>query len=157
MMEPSYETMDMDDVAPRFFNTGNIAIRGIDPIGYFVSGGPVEGRREFTSEYLGFTFQHASEQNQRLFQSDPMRYAPQFGGYCAFAMSKGAVASTIPQAWNIEDVSTVPPDHEIHGDLLYLNYSLPVRDAWRADIEGNVARAHSHWPEARYRYGPPRS
>lgn len=144
-------------VAPRFFNTGGVAIRGVDPIGYFREGRPVAGDPAITSDYLGFTFRHASADNAALFRSNPEKYAPQFGGYCAFAMSKGAVATTIPQAWNVENVATAPPDYAIHGDLLYLNYSLPVRDAWRADMAGNVTRAHSFWPEALRNYGPPRS
>lgn len=158
MSEPFFESMEMDEnVAPRFFNQNNIAIRGIDPIGYFLEGKPVKGSPEFASEYLGFTFYHASEENKALFESNKPKYAPQFGGYCAFAMSKGAVASTIPEAFNIEDVSTVPVNHEIHGELLYLNYSLPVRQAWRSDMEGAVTRAHGYWPDALKTYGPPRS
>lgn len=158
MQEPFFESMEMgSNVAPRFFNINGIAIRGVDPIGYFKEGRPVFGKEEFASEYLGFTFWHASEENKKLFESNKPKYAPQFGGYCAYAMSKGAVASTLPEAWNIEDVSTVPPSHEIHGDLLYLNYSLPVRAAWRADMEGAVTRAYGFWPQALRTYGPPRS
>ncbi len=158
MSDPLFEPMPMPTgAAPRFFNTGGVAIRGYDPVAYFLGLGPTEGSQEFSSDYLGFTFLHSNAEHQRIFQSEPERYAPQFGGYCAFAMSKGAVATTVPPAWNVEDVATVPPTHEIHGDLLYLNYSLPVRYAWRADIEGNVARAHSHWPQALVSYGPPRS
>ena len=150
--------MDMNnDVAPRFFSHNKLAIRGIDPIGYFMQGKPVFGSEEFASEYLGFTFHHLNNEYRLLFWSNPEKYAPQFGGCCAFAMSKGAVASTIPEAWNIEDVATVPPSHSIHGDLLYLNYSLPVRNAWRADMEGAVTRAHSYWPDALRIYGTPRS
>lgn len=144
-------------VAARFFNTNGVAIRGFDPVGYFEKGQPLQGRMDFTSDYLGFTFLHQSASNQALFQDDPARYAPQFGGYCAFAMSKGAVATTQPDAWNIENVSSVPPEHEIHGDLLYLNYSLPVRQQWRADIERNVQLAHQYWPSALSDYGPPQS
>lgn len=145
MSDDFFEPMARAD-APRFFSENGVAIRGIDPIGYVNDQKPVYGRPEFASEHLGITFHHDSAGNRELFLSDPARFAPQFGGYCAFAMSKGALASTVPPAWNIEDVSTVPTDFEVRGDLLYLNYSLSVRDAWRADIKGNVARAHRFWP-----------
>lgn len=158
MNPPNFEPMDVTgSSAPRFFNVNEVAIRGFDPVGYFKKSEPVKGTADFASDYLGITFWHASAAHKEIFLSDPARYAPQFGGYCAFAMSKGAVASTQPEAWNIEDVSSVPPAHEVHGDLLYLNYSLAVREAWRDDIEGNVARAHSYWPDILSSYGPPRS
>lgn len=92
-----------------------------------------------------------------MLRSNPERYAPQSSGYCAFAMSKGAVATTIPEAWKVENVATAPPDWAIHGTLRYLNYALPMRQAWRADREGNVIRAYRFWPEARRSYRPPRS
>lgn len=147
----------MTQIADRFFNTNGVAIRGYDPMGYFQNGAPTLGLETYASEYLGFTFWHATSGNRDKFLSNPAQYAPQFGGYCAFAMSKGAVASTQPEAWNIEDVSTVPPVHEVHGDLLYLNYSLFVRDEWRADMVGAVQRAHNFWPRALADYGPPKS
>lgn len=154
----SFLVMQFPGAAPRFFSDENrVAIRGLDPIAYFKHGEPRYGSPEFVSEYLGYFFHHISAENLDLFSSNPQKYAPQFGGYCAFAMSKGAVASTVPPAWNVEDAVSALPEVKILGDLLYLNYSLPVREAWRADIEGNITRANGYWPEALVRYGPPRS
>lgn len=71
---------------------------------------PVARNPAITSDYPGFVFRHASADNAALFRSNPERYAAQSGGYCAFAMSKGAVATTIPEAWKVENVATAPPD-----------------------------------------------
>ena len=66
--------------------------------------------------------------------ADPEGYAPQSGGYCAFAMSRGYIATSVPEAWTIVD------------GRLYLNYSLQVREMWQRDIPGNIAQANQHWP-----------
>ena len=66
---------------------------------------------------------------------NPHAYAPQYGGYCSFAMSKGAIATTVPEAWAIVD------------GKLYLNYSVNVRSVWSEDIPGNITLADGHWPD----------
>jgi len=119
----------------RTFSTDDIAIRGYDPVAYFSEGRPVKGRSEFTYQYDGATWYFANKRNRDLFTADPDSYAPQYGGYCAYAMSKGFIASTAPEAWSI------------HEDKLYLNYSLSVRDTWREDVPGNVRKAEGNWVE----------
>ena len=131
---------------PRFFSVDGVAIRGFDPVGYFRQGRPVKGEPAFASEHVGFTFWHETDETRSVFESDPKKYAPQFGGYCAFAMSEGAIATTQPDAWTVSDVATVPSTFEVHGELLYLNYSQQVREKWLPDIERNVQLADRHWP-----------
>ena len=109
------------------------AIRGYDPVAYHTEMMPVKGDPAYTHEYHDAVWQFSSEDNLRKFRDDPERYAPQYGGYCAYAMSKGYVVSTDPQAWTIE------------GDRLYLNYSLGVRKTWLKDVPGYVARADANW------------
>lgn len=117
-----------------FFNTAGLAIQGYDPVAYFTEGRPVHGSSEFTHDYAGVRWQFASAANRDAFAADPARYAPQYGGYCAWAVSQGYTASTDPAAWRIE------------GDKLYLNYSRSVQSRWEKDIPGNITKADANWP-----------
>ena len=112
----------------------NIAVNGYDVVGYFADNTHVEGQPEINLNWMGAIWQFASAENQSLFSANPERYAPQYGGHCAYAASKGALASSVPEAWTIVD------------GKLYLNYSLGVRDLWRQDIAGNIALADDFWP-----------
>ena len=111
-----------------------MAIRGTDPVAYFTEGQAVEGNSEYETEYQGATWRFSSTENQELFESDPEAYAPQYGGYCAKAVSEGNVVSTDPEAWKIVD------------DKLYLNYSPAVQAQWVEDIEGNIRLGDEMWP-----------
>ncbi len=116
------------------FSTNGIAIHGYDPVAYFTEGKPVEGSPEFISDWQGAELRFASADNKATFDSDPDAFAPKYGGYCAYAVSKGATATTDPFAWSI------------HENRLYLNFSTGVRDIWRQDIPGNIAAADANWP-----------
>jgi len=109
------------------------AINGYDPVAYFTEMKPVRGKADYSYEYKDAPFLFASAENRDLFAADPEKYAPQYGGWCAYAMSKGAFATTAPEAWTI------------HDDKLYLNFSTGVRQIWQQDIPGNVARADANW------------
>lgn len=112
----------------------SVAIRGIDPVAYFSEERPVEGSRDFAFDWRGATWLFSSQSNLEAFQTDPERYAPQYGGYCAWAVANGYTASTDPEAWTIFE------------DKLYLNYSLSVQAQWEEDIPGNVQRGDQNWP-----------
>ncbi len=116
------------------FNTDGLAIQGYDPVAYFTEGKPVYGKPEFTHDFAGATWQFASAANRDAFAAEPERYAPQYGGYCAWAVSQGYTASTDPSAWRIED------------GKLYLNYSRSVQSRWARDIPGNITKADANWP-----------
>ena len=111
------------------------AIRGYDPVAYHTEGKPVAGKRAHRVEWKGATWSFASAENKALFEGDPEKYAPRYGGYCAWAVSQGYTASIDPDAWNI-----------VEGKL-YLNYSLGVRDQWSQDIPGNIAKGDVNWPK----------
>lgn len=119
---------------PVFSNLFGIAIRGYDPVAYFTEMKPVKGSKDFETEWNGATWRFANEEHLNIFQSDPEKYAPQYGGYCAWAVSNNYTASTQPDAWTIFE------------DKLYLNYSLNVRSQWEQDIPGNVERGDANWP-----------
>lgn len=119
----------------RFGLGRDIAIRGYDPVEYLRGNGPVKGERDFETEWNGATWRFASAENRDLFASDPEAHAPQYGGYCAWAVANGYTASTDPDAWSL------------HDGKLYLNYSLGVRDTWSRDIPGNIARGDANWPD----------
>ena len=116
------------------FATGEGAIRGYDPVAYFSEGKRVKGSPEFSHEWNGAQWLFSSADNREVFRQEPERYAPQYGGYCAYAVANGYTATTEPEAWTIVD------------DRLYLNYSLGVRKKWAKDIPGNIKKANNNWP-----------
>lgn len=116
------------------FATNGIAIHGYDPVAYFTEGRPVQGDPQYSVKWKGAVWQFSSAANMQAFEMDPRRFAPRYGGYCAYAMSLGAIATTVPEAWTI------------HEGRLYLNFSTAVRTHWSEDIPGNIAKADANWP-----------
>ncbi|MFQ5935037.1 MAG: YHS domain-containing (seleno)protein [Acidiferrobacterales bacterium] len=119
---------------PPVFETRHGAIRGYDPVAYFTKGKPVKGSQQYSLEWNGAKWYFASAENRDRFKVNPTQYAPQYGGYCAYAVANGYTATTDPNAWTLVD------------DKLYLNYSLGVRDKWSEDIPGNIVRGNKNWP-----------
>lgn len=119
---------------PPVFETRHGAVRGYDPVAYFTEGKPVKGSKQYSTEWNGAKWYFTSAGNRDRFRADPKKYAPQYGGYCAYAVANGYTASTDPNAWSIVD------------GKLYLNYSLGVREQWKEDIPGHIARANKNWP-----------
>ncbi len=117
-----------------FVNSDGVAINGYDPVAYFTAGEPVAGIEEHSAMWKRARWYFSSAENRALFVADPEKYAPQYGGYCAFAVSQGYIAPTVPEAWTIEN------------DKLYLNFSLGVRERWRRDMANLIARGDANWP-----------
>ena len=111
-----------------------LALHGYDAVAYF-DGEARRGSEEITHRWMEVVWRFASTETRDRFATDPERYAPQYGGYCAYAVSKGSTADVDPEAWTI------------HEGKLYLNYSKSVRTRWRKDIPGNVAKADRNWPK----------
>lgn len=120
---------------PPVYAVEGIALGGTDPVAYFIEGKPVEGRMDYTLDWNGATWVFSSKENMDLFTSAPEKYAPQFGGYCAYAVSRNYTAPTDPSAWTI------------HEGKLYLNYSRPVRALWNIKRADNIAKGHANWPD----------
>lgn len=114
--------------------TRGVAIKGYDPVAYFEESKPVKGSKEFTHEWMGAKWQFASAPNRDLFAASPEKYAPQYGGYCAWAVSNNYTAETDPDAWTIRD------------GRLFLNYSKKVQAMWLKEIEQRIAAGDRNWP-----------
>jgi YHS domain-containing protein len=110
------------------------AVGGYDPVAYFTEGKPVEGKRDITHTWKGVTWRFASEKNRDAFKADPAAYAPQYGGYCAWAVSQGYTAKGDPKHWKV-----------VNGKL-YLNYDARVQKDWERDASGNIVKADKNWP-----------
>jgi YHS domain-containing protein len=128
----AWSSYAIDPVYKDFFGK---AIKGTDPVAYFTEGKPTKGTSKYTYEWNGAEWHFSSEENLVLFQENPEKYSPQFGGYCAWAVSQGYTASIDPNAWKIVN------------EKLYLNYSLSVQKKWSRDIPGNIKKAEKNWPE----------
>ncbi len=113
----------------------NVAVEGHDPVAYFTEGNPVKGDDQYTYDYNGATWKFSSAENREAFVADPEKFAPQFGGYCAWAVSQGYTARGNPSNWTIVD------------DKLYLNYNDSVQRKWEKDIPGFIAKAEKNWPD----------
>ena len=112
----------------------SLAVSGYDPVAYFTEQKPVKGDSRFSTQYAGAEWQFTSAENRDKFVAAPERYAPQYGGYCAWAVSQGSTASADPQRWKIVD------------GKLYLNYDADVQKKWELDIASNIRKANQSWP-----------
>lgn len=114
-----------------------IAIRGYDPVAFFEESRPVEGETDYSYEWKGATWLFSSAENLEAFKADPEKYAPQFGGYCAYGASdgEGHKAPTETDTWSIID------------DKLYFNYNLKVKERWEENREERIQDANENWPK----------
>ena len=112
----------------------NIAVQGYDPVAYFTDGKQAKGVKQFSATYMGAEFRFANAANRDAFKADPAKYAPQYGGYCAWAVSQGYHAKGDAKNWKIVD------------GRLYLNYNTSIQKKWEADIPGFIAAADAQWP-----------
>ena len=120
---------------PQVYQTDGVAVDGSDVVAYFTQGAPVAGSAELQHDWNGATWYFSSAQTRAAFAAAPETYAPQYGGYCAYVVSEGGIASTIPEAWKIVD------------GKLYLNYSRRFHRKWERDIPGRIAAADANWPD----------
>jgi hypothetical protein len=112
----------------------SVAGSGYDPVAYFTDGKPVEGKKEFSTQWMNVDWRFASAQNRDFFVANPEKYAPQYGGYCAWAVSQNKTALADPKVWKIV------------GGKLYLNYDQDIQKKWEADTPGHIERADHNWP-----------
>lgn len=122
--------------AGEYFERDGVAISGYDPVAYFVDMKPVKGSPEIDAGYKGSTFHFSTAANRDRFAANPDRFAPQYGGYCAYGMAKGYKAKIDPAAFTVID------------GKLFLNYNDTVRAQWLSDISGYIRKADANWPEA---------
>ena len=128
----STTAMALDPIYTGLFSSK--AVSGYDPVAYFTLGKPTEGESKYSYENQGATWYFASAENLASFKAAPEKYRPQFGGYCAWAVSQGYTASGDPNYWKIVD------------GKLYLNYDQSVQQKWEKSIPGFIESANKNWP-----------
>lgn len=111
-----------------------IALKGFDPVSYFSSGGPVQGKAELFAKHEGATYQFVSLQNRDAFIASPAKYAPAYGGFCAMGVALEQKLDVDPQLWRVVD------------GKLYLNVHKGAQSRWLEDVKGNLAKADKNWP-----------
>jgi len=119
--------------SPVFIHSGK-AIRGYDPVSYFIDGKPLPGKEELTYKWNNADWYFSDQQHLDSFKVNPEKYLPQYGGYCAYGMYEGHKAPTDPNAWTI-----------VNGKL-YFNYNLKVRELWKDKREEKIDAADKNWP-----------
>ena len=112
-----------------------LAIKGYDTVAYFKLGTAVKGSGSFTFRWRDMIWQFSSQEHRDLFAADPLQYAPQYDGYCAWAMTESRLAITDPEVWKI-----------VEGKL-YLNCSQAAYEKWSRDIPGHIRKADAIWKE----------
>lgn len=113
----------------------NNAVSGYDTVAYFSEGKAREGSKEYTTTYKGANWRFVNAENLALFVANPEKYAPQYGGYCAWGLANGHAVSSDPEAWKIVD------------GKLYLNYNQKVQKRWIDDTEWAIIEADKQFPE----------
>jgi YHS domain-containing protein len=112
-----------------------IGVKGYDPVAYFVNEQPTKGAKQYAFVWKGVTYRFSSGENLTLFKAAPTKYLPQYGGYCAYAMSLNRIADISPSEWAIVD------------GKLYLNNGVFSQSLWSLNKSGNIASADRHWPQ----------
>jgi YHS domain-containing protein len=107
---------------------------GYDVVAYFKDGKAVEGKQEFATSFKGATWRFSSKADLDAFRNNPTAYAPQYGGYCAWAVSQNKTAAGDPNVWRI-----------VNGKL-YFNYNKDVQAKWNADVANLIAKGDHNWP-----------
>ena len=115
-----------------FFSS--VAVSGYDTVAYFTDKQPVMGDAKYKANYQGAEWQFSTAAHRDAFVAEPARYAPQYGGYCAWAVAQGSTASADPLRWRVVN------------DKLYLNYDADVQTKWEANIPAFIQQANKNWP-----------
>lgn len=122
-----------DPIYTTFFS--DKALKGYDTVAYFTEGKPVKGNSSFKTTYQGVTWLFSNKENLTMFKANPTKYAPQYGGYCAWAIgAKNSLAPGDPMQWTI------------YNDKLYINYDKEIQDKWLTDKDGFIQKADPQWP-----------
>jgi len=119
---------------PLNLDKNSLAIQGYDAVAFFTDNKPVKGDQKFSSSFKGATYIFSSKEHKELFDKEPAKYEPAFGGYCAYGVSRNKLVEIDPEAFQIVD-----------GRLI-LQYSKGIRNDFNKDTQGNLAKANANWP-----------
>ena len=125
------------DKGAEYFQKDGAAIGGYDPVAFFTESKPVKGSAAYQLKWKDADWQFASQQNLDSFKVAPEKYAPQYGGYCAFGASRGYKAPTEADTWTV------------HNGKMYFNYNQEVKNTWDKDRPTYIAKADGHWEKIR--------
>jgi YHS domain-containing protein len=114
-------------------DANDLAIKGYDPVSYFTGSQPKVGNSELTATHKGAIYRFTSVANRDMFKNNPEKYAPQYGGFCAFGVAMEKKFDTDPLAWKIVD------------NKLYLNLNTDVQKRWLTDVPGYIAQSTENW------------
>lgn len=117
------------------FVSGGKAIKGYDPVAFFKASKAVKGADSLSYQYKDATWLFSSRENLEAFKANPEKYAPQYGGYCAYGASEGHKAPTETDTWTVVN------------DKLYFNYNTKVKELWNKDQPALIKKADEKWPE----------
>ena len=123
------------EAVPALDATRGVALEGYDAVAYFLDHRPIRGDDAYSHTWNGVVWKFASAQHRDLFAADPVRYAPQYGGYCAFAVANHTTAHGSPKQWAVVN------------DRLFLNNNLLAKKLWDRDRPGHIQAADHNWPE----------
>lgn len=115
-------------------DSSRVMVHGYDVVAYFTDHKPTPGSNDFTFSWQGATWKFASAAHRDLFAKTPEKFAPQYGGFCAWAVSRNYTADTDPEAFTVAN------------DRLFLNYSKKVQAMWEPERDANIAKADGNWP-----------
>ncbi len=121
-----------DAIYTRLFSS--TAVSGYDAVAYFTQGKPVKGDSSYSLEYMGANWNFKNAENLAKFKANPATYAPQFGGYCAWAVAHNTTAKGDPTQWTIFE------------GKLYLNYDADIQSKWTSDKANQILLANKNWP-----------
>lgn len=110
-------------------------LSGYDPVAYFTDAKPVRGSGYHTAVHDGVTYAFANAEHQKLFEADPEKYLPAYGGYCAYGVAVGKKFVANPEVWKVQD------------GTLYLNLDRNIQKQWEKDVPGHIKKANSNWPD----------
>ena len=114
-------------------NMDGIALKGYDPVSYFTDMKPEMGMPDISYKWGGATWRFTSKDHMKMFKENPSKYAPQFGGYCAYALSLNKLVPADPAYWTMKN------------GMLYVNANADAQKLFRKDETGNIEKAEKNW------------
>ena len=127
-------TVSAREPVPALNTAGGTAVKGYDAVAYFTDHQPIKGSPQFSYKWQGAIWQFSSAEHRDAFMRDPNRYNPQYGGYCAYAVSQNNIVDIDPHQWQVVD------------GKLYLNANLLAQKLWERDPTGHIKKADANWP-----------